>query len=273
MGSQIFQVVISIRSVFFKNTLQIFGVIAFNIMALIYSVFQCYQIENAKKLFGANNFNVENDRIFTLVGIVSGTITLGQILLLIFGFRLYKEFGWMLQSSIRFSLEFSYVAYACLLSGYFMTYHLLLMFLKFDLFFFFGFILQFLLFTIKEQDPELWITLIFIPVSLLVGFLSIAAVQKENPPLTVASLFGLLMGVVYFLFKIFRLLTVSKYANFKNFLSLFAFLSLFVIAASAALLVSCYRNFNKGLGPYIQLSLHSYKNKAVRPHSLNLEGE
>ncbi|KAJ9052468.1 hypothetical protein DSO57_1033888 [Entomophthora muscae] len=55
MGSQIFQVIISIESVFFKNTLQIFGVIAFNIMALVYSVFQCYQIETAKK-FGAREF-------------------------------------------------------------------------------------------------------------------------------------------------------------------------------------------------------------------------
>ncbi|KAJ9052467.1 hypothetical protein DSO57_1033887 [Entomophthora muscae] len=82
-----------------------------------------------------------------------------------------------------------------------MTYHLLQMFLKFDLFFFFGFILQFLIFTINADDPEFWITLIFIPVSLLVGFLSIAAVQRENTHLTFASLFGLVLGVAYFIFQ------------------------------------------------------------------------
>lgn len=67
--------------------------IAFNIMALVYSVFQCYQIETAKKI-EANDFEDKRILIFTLVGVVSGTITLGQILLSVFGFRLYKEFGW-----------------------------------------------------------------------------------------------------------------------------------------------------------------------------------
>lgn len=261
IGSQLFQILLSIESVFFKNTIQMFGVIAFNIMALLYSVTQYFQIQ---KLYHLEDNDVELfGRSSLFIGLVAITIGVGQVSLILFGFKLYKEFGWKIYRRLGSDLT---------LRKYFMTYHVLTMFLKFDLFFFLGFIVQFLNFTIQSGDTERTITIICLPVSLAILVFALFSVHMESRWMGGVSCTGFAVGIAYFIFKIVRILTKEKYDNYKYFLLMFAFLSLAAISVSLVLLVLCIRNFEKGLTPHIQISLKS-RQSIRRRNTLDLQGE
>jgi len=262
MASQVFQIVLSIESVFFKNTIQIFGVIAFNIMAFFYSITQYFQIQKGYAAEAVDS-TYQIQELYLKIGIIAIIIGVGQIFLMIFGFGLYREFGWKIYRRLGSDLT---------MRKCFMTYHILTMFLKFDIFFLLGFLVQFLNFTIRSNDIELSLTIAFIPIGLTIIALTVFAVQTENKWVAYISCAGFIGGIPYFVFKIFRILTWEKYKNYMYFLLMFAFLSLMGILISLALLIMCIRNFDKGLTPHIQI-LMKPRSSTRRVSTLNLEGE
>ncbi|KAJ9054981.1 hypothetical protein DSO57_1008866 [Entomophthora muscae] len=210
MFSQVFQVILSWESIYFQNTLQILGILLFNFMTFVYSIFQYNQLNRL--------FEVDRDIFLPIIAIVTrciavvaGFIGVSQLCLMYLGYKLYQEFGWSIYRIIGSDLQMRRML---------LIYHSFLMVLKFDFFFFIGFISQFL-FLVAKKDFEYDLTIISVPIILVILWLGVYGVKRENKYLLGLNLIGFFLGALYFCFKIYRLWVLEKYKEFRYFLTLF----------------------------------------------------
>lgn len=96
-----------------------------------------------------------------------------------------------------------------------LNYHIFVLLLKLDVFFFFGFSLQFLMMILKSYDPEFWLTILALPLTLIILLLAIYGVRNENKHFMFAFIAGLLIAMVYFIFKIVKIYQPSNYDKYK----------------------------------------------------------
>lgn len=106
------------------------------------------------------------------------------------------------------------------------AYQIYLVLIKIDLFFFVGFSIQFIFLTLAKQtsDPEYWVTIFFLPATLLILMVAVYAVRHESRRWMAFFLTTMLAGVGYFIFKVYRMYSKEKKSQFigiNKFLTLF----------------------------------------------------
>ncbi|KAI9294388.1 hypothetical protein K502DRAFT_350075 [Neoconidiobolus thromboides FSU 785] len=246
MLSQVFQVIFIIESVYFKNILQIFAILVFNLMTMIYAIFQYTQVQSI----------IIQDKIRLIVGLLAGFIALGQLLLFFFGYKLYQEFGWYIYKVLGADIGMRRML---------IYYYTFLMALKFSIFFAIGFLTQFLVFSLYDSTTELATTVAAFPIALVIIYLGVIGVQRENKYLLGFTLGGFVLVMAYFAYKIVRFWTRDLYNEYKYFLTWFAVLALLDIVGSFIFGTLCFRNFDKGLKNYIH-------DKGLKPTETKEEG-
>ncbi|KAI9329166.1 hypothetical protein BDR26DRAFT_872797 [Obelidium mucronatum] len=262
--AQIFQIILCWDALYHQNTIQIVGFIFFTLSATAYAVFQDFSI--------SSNLNVGDLQRAAEMGLTNSTISLAgdalyiadaaqkaqlkallhaiPIIMALFGvgfcflfYSLYLDFGWKIYKKIGADPNMRYM---------YRIYQIFLMLLKLDVFFMFGFGIQFLVLIIQPNDPEFAITLAAIPVLMGILALALHGVRSENKAITIAFLFGLLLADGYFGFKIYRIFTQpEKYQYTKKYLTFFASLSIIVVTLSMAVTGVCFSNFGLGLKEHI----------------------
>lgn len=253
MFSQIFQFILSIESVLLKNSLQIFALIAFNFMTFLYSIYQYVQLHKALGVT-PSQFNDMEAQIIFFISIVAAIVGICELLFIYFGIKLYQDFGWSVYCVIGSDLEMKKML---------LIFHSFLMVLKFDVFFFLGFIVQFLV-LVLDAGTEYYLTIAAVPIMLSVLWLGGLGVRSENRYLLMLNLFGFLNGAVYFTYKIVRVWTQERFFSFRYFLSLFASFTLLFLILSFFLGYTCLKQFGKGLDIYVSnKSLRNEQNPIV----------
>ncbi|KAI8616920.1 hypothetical protein BC830DRAFT_152353 [Chytriomyces sp. MP71] len=261
--AQIFQIILCWDALYHQNTIQIVGFLFFTTAATAYAVFQCTSINNNIAIGDANHlwaiqnplqnqtiagnslYFADSDQkssmkaMLVAVPVIMG-VFLGAFSLLFY--NLYLEFGWKIYKKIGADPNMRYM---------FRLYQLFIMLLKLDVFFMFGFGIQFLVLIVQPNDPEFSITIAAIPI--LMGILAIAThgIRTENKIITTSFMAGLVLAVGYFGFKIFRIFTQSEKYQYTKKGSHTAVLSIFVVTTSFVITWLCYMNFGKGLKEHI----------------------
>ncbi|KAJ3196914.1 hypothetical protein HK101_007279 [Irineochytrium annulatum] len=239
--AELFQIVLCWDAVWHKNTIQILGFVFFNLCATAYSIFQFATIPstitvtppasslqtfgtNVTLLDGSNGNLVNNSAPYSIsegernhvVGLLLAVpviMVFFEIAFCLLAYRLYIEFGWEIYKQIGADPE---------MRTMFRTYQIFLMLLKLDVFFVFGFGIQFLVLIIAPTDPEFALTIAAIPVMMTILALAVYAVRKEDKWIMCLFMFGLLLGIAYFAFKLFRIYTqTQKYHYTKKYLTFF----------------------------------------------------
>lgn len=126
--------------------------------------------------------------------------------------------------------------------------------LKFDLFFFLGFIIQFVVVVAQKSDPEFALTIATIPIT--IGILLAAAffTRRENKPGMLAVIVLYLGGLTYFLFKLVRIYQPEYQESYKavrKSLTAFAVITILLIILTIVNAIICMRNFDRGLKTHL----------------------
>ncbi|KAF9093583.1 hypothetical protein BGX23_003191 [Mortierella sp. AD031] len=258
--AQLFQLVLAWDAVRAQNTIELIGVVMFNLCCFVYSIFEISQIQASLEKAGRYGFFDSKDgkssqqvsmdlntslRPFLIVVVCFIGIT--QCLITWLAYRLFQEFGWKIYKKIGADPN---------IKKMYRAYQIYLVLIKVDLFFFVGFSIQFIYLTLtrRSNDPEYWLTIIILPVTIPILYSAIYAVRHESRRWMAVFLTAMLGGVVYFIYKIVRMYVGEKvpiYTGVNRFLTLFASLCLVTILLTIANAAVCYFNFGRGLKAHL----------------------
>lgn len=254
--AQLFQLVFAWDAVRAQNTIELIGIVLFNLCCFVYSIFEISQIQRSLSDAGDRGFfdskpgktstEVAMDlntslQPFLIVMVCVFGIT--QCLVTWLAYRLFQEFGWKIYKKIGADPN---------IKKMYRAYQIYLVLIKVDLFFFVGFSIQFIYLTLtrRSNDPEYWLTIIILFVTIPILYIAIYAVRHESRRWMAVFFTTMVAGVVYFIYKIVRMYHGEKvpiYEGVVRFLTLFASLCLVAILLTIANAAVCYLNFGRGL--------------------------
>ena len=167
----IYQLVLIWDALRLKNTIQIIGLVMYNIGLLIYGSVQMSQIKSAVVSLNALNdidLSIWNRTRPFLIAIPS-IIAFGTCLLAVVAWKLYDEFAWTIYKHISADLQ---------LKRRYLTFQVYIALLKFDFFFFLGFTVQFVV-IVHKTNLEFALTIAAIPVTIIILFAAAWFTRKE----------------------------------------------------------------------------------------------
>ena len=139
--------------------------------------------------------------IHTLSIIVPIVISVAELAYVGLAYKIYTEFGWkvykFLGADRRMKTMFTY-------------YQIFLCLVKFDLFFWVGFSVQFIWLVLDSHNAEYYLTCLALPLSILVLIDGHIAARSENKWMMYTFMTGCVGALVYFLYKVGSSACVSK---------------------------------------------------------------
>ncbi|KAF8845390.1 hypothetical protein BDN67DRAFT_987093 [Paxillus ammoniavirescens] len=234
--AHIFQLVLAVDAVYARNTLQFICLILFNFLFLIYAVIQIGEIRNST----TTSEGIIHIPVNVLTDIIPAVISAAEIAYIALGWKIYNEFGWkvykFLGADRRIKKMYaSYQIFQCLV--------------KFDLFFWVGFSVQFLWLVLRQDDWEYYVTWAALPLSVVLLVEGHLAARHENKWMMATFMSGCIGALVYFVYKTYKLLKYREtdYALVWHSLTTFSAIAIFLLLVTIVFTIIVMQNFGRGL--------------------------
>jgi len=173
-------------------------------------------------------------------------IAMCEVFYVLMAFKLNKEFEQSM--SRKFGTDLQKKRMYC-------SYHILLTMLKLDVFFYLAFGWQFLELVLKDTDLERELMIAALHIMFIIIIMARVAMRWEYWSIMLSSIFGIVLTIIYFSYKTVWIWTdplrADKYRNVAVYLTVFSVLSLIMNIATLFMSIVCFRNFGKGLEPYL----------------------
>lgn len=155
-----------------KNTIQVIGLVMYNVGLLIYGAVQMEQIKEA--VFELAEDDLIHKQIWSdtkpfLIAIPC-ILALGTFLMAGCAWKLNDEFAWTIYKRISADLR---------MKRRYLQYQVYIALLKFDFFFFLGFTVQFVV-IVTQRQVEFALTIAAMPITILILLAGAWFVRKEN---------------------------------------------------------------------------------------------
>jgi hypothetical protein len=164
----------------------------FNILFLVYAVIQIGEIRSSL-VSGPSTGLLTDIPISALTTIIPCVISAAEIAYIALGWKIYQEFGWKVYKFLGADRQ---------IKRMYVHFQIFECLVKFDLFFFIGFSVQFIWLVLQNTDWERYVTVATLPLSVLLLVEGNLAARHESKWMMVAFLTGCLSGLVYFFYKV-----------------------------------------------------------------------
>ncbi|KAF1851315.1 uncharacterized protein K460DRAFT_31462 [Cucurbitaria berberidis CBS 394.84] len=236
-----------------KNTIQVIGLVMYNVGILVYAAIQFDQIKDAADALNAAHF-IPKDFWVNVKPMLIALPILMAVATVIFAFeawKLYDEFAWTIYKRISADTR---------LKRRYLTYQIYIALLKFDFFFFLAFTVQFLVVVENTKTVELALTATALVITFFLLFLAAWWVRRESIVGMIVIIFVYFVALAYFLFKLIRMYVADlarqeDYKPARKSLTAFAVLTIMLLLCTIVVACLCTHNFNKGLKPHVNDSL------------------
>jgi hypothetical protein len=232
-----------------KNTIQVIGLVLYNVGLLIYAAIQLDQIRDAVASLVAHQFIVTDfwPDIQPYLIALPCVMGLGTVLFALIAWKLYDEFAWTIYKHISADLR---------LKRRYLTYQIYIALLKFDFFFFVGFTVQFLVVVKNTTNVEFGLTVAVLFITMVLLFLAAYWTRRESFAGMIVIILVYFCALAYFLFKLVRMYAAPRdrvldYLPARKSLTSFAVITILLVLATIIVACMCTHNFNKGLKPHI----------------------
>lgn len=167
----------------------------FNTLLLAYSILQIGEVKDALNSAEPTGLGISNIPINVLTAIIPCVVGAAELAFVLLAWKIYHEFGWkvykFLGADRRIKKMYAnYQIYECLI--------------KFDIFFWAGFSVQFIVLVLQEGDWEFYVTCAALPLSLVLLLEGHLAARYENKWMMATFMSGCVGALIYFVYKVRR---------------------------------------------------------------------
>ena len=175
---------------FVSTAINSFSHSIFNVLFLIYAIIQIKEVQVAvlESTTGISSIPVK-----TLTTIIPIVIAVSEVAYIALGWKIYTEFGWKVYKFLGADrrikkMYVDYQIYECLV--------------KFDVFFWAGFSVQFIWVVLTREDWEYYVTCAALPLSILLLVEGHLAARYESRWMMATFMSGCVGAMVYFIYKV-----------------------------------------------------------------------
>ncbi|KZP32210.1 hypothetical protein FIBSPDRAFT_916440 [Athelia psychrophila] len=232
-----FQFAMAVDAVYARNTLQFMALAIFNALFLLYAVIQITEI----KAIGADlKTGISHIPVGTLTTIIPIVIAVAELIYIGLAWKIYHEFGWKVYKFLGADRRIKQMF------GYYQVFQCLV---KFDVFFWIGFSVQFIWIVLEPGDWEYYVTCAALPLSIVLLVEGHLAARHENKWMMITFMTGCTSGLVYFVYKLVKVWSgrTGKYQLVWKSLSTFSVISIMLLLTTFIFACIVMHNFGRGL--------------------------
>jgi len=245
--AELYEVMLVIDALYFRNVMELVGIMCFHLGLLVYSALQVHQTQKAIVTLAGNCYaNCAGPGtlwskvkiLLIIVPIVNGV----AFALLAWAFRsIYHEFGWAV---------FHHLGADPRKKRMYRWYQIMILLIKLDWFFFTGLTLQLLILVLPDDTAEFGVTIAAIPVVLFLLGACVLALKREIKWLMMICLVLFCLSQGYFIFKLVRYYepeTRNQYSTTRATLTVITIVAFLIDFTSFFIGIICFTDFDKGL--------------------------
>jgi len=255
--AHVFQFAMAVDAVYARNTLQFITLAMFNALFLVYAIIQITEIQQSSDLSGTTG--ISHIPINVLTTAIPIVIAIAELIYVGLAWKIYHEFGWkvykFLGADRRIKKMYaSYQVFQCLV--------------KFDVFFWVGFSVQFIWLVLNSSDWEYYVTCAALPLSVVLLVEGHLAARHENKLMMATFMSGCVGALIYFVYKLVKVIMYTTDSNNQTrqaqFLAVYKSLTTFSVIAIVLLFVTfvfaiiVMRNFGRGLKSTMTKNKHKH---------------
>ncbi|KAF8640856.1 hypothetical protein AX17_000504 [Amanita inopinata Kibby_2008] len=237
--AHVFQFAMAVDAVYARNTLQFICLTLFNALFLAYAIIQINEVKDA--VTSGTNAGVSKIPISVLTTIIPVVISIAEVAYIGLGWKIYNEFGWKVYKFLgadrqRKKMYANFQVYECLI--------------KFDVFFWAGFSVQFIWLVLAKSDWEYYVTFAALPLSLVLLVEGHLAARHENKMMMVTFMSGCVGAMVYFIYKLIKVLLNIHNEQFKfvwKSLTIFSVIAIVLLLITFVYSIIVFKSFGRGL--------------------------
>ncbi|KAK0505938.1 hypothetical protein EDD18DRAFT_1121284 [Armillaria luteobubalina] len=239
--AHVFQFYMAAEAVVTRNTLQFIALTLFNALLLLYAIIQIGEIKEVVQSTDGTG-GISDIPINVLTIIIPCVIAGAELAFIGLGWKIYHEFGWKVYKFLGADrrikkLYANYQIYECLI--------------KFDVFFFAGFSVQFLWLVLNSNDWEYYVTIAALPLSIVLLVEGHYAAKHENKWMMATFMSGCVGAMVYFIYKLVKVLMYKDQDQQFQFiwksLTTFSVIAILLLSVTFVFSYLVTKSFGRGL--------------------------